>query len=396
MSYASPGSQSALRRRNREAVLRTLLSGPSTQADLGRQTGLSGATISNIVRALTHDGVVTTEPTTSSGRRAVSVRLLNRHTAVAGIDIGRRHVRVVLASPGYEVLGEQTQELPLGHSAEEGLRAAVETYHRLTKTVGVSERAVAGAGIGLPGPIEKDTGVVLDGTILPEWLGLDVRSEFENRLELPVLVDNDANLGARAEVTWGERQGVEDLIFVKIGTGVGAGLIIGGRQHYGATGIAGEIGHATVDERGPTCRCGNRGCLESYASTAVMIDALGVGRDVLGTDDVVRRAVAGDSATLRVLDDAGFAVGRVIASLANFINPQVVVIGGPLAAAGTALVNPVHRGFVKHALPIVGSATPVVVSGLGDRAEALGAAAAVIQSPQHAATLSSLLDDRAQ
>lgn len=395
MTSASPGSQSALRRRNRDAVLQALLGGPSTQAELGRQTGLSGATISNIVRALGQEGVVATEPTTSSGRRAVSVRLLTRHTVVTGIDVGRRHVRVVLASPGYEVLAEQTRDLPLGHSAEEGIRTAVDTYRTLLAEVGVDESAVAGAGVGIPGPIEKDTGVVLDGSILPEWVGIDIRSEFENRLAVPVLVDNDANLGARAEVTWGERQGVEDLIFVKIGTGVGAGLIIGGRQHYGAKGIAGEIGHATVDERGPTCRCGNRGCLESYASTSVMIDALRVGREVLGTADVVTRALESDTATLRVLDDAGFAVGRVIASLANFINPQVVVIGGPLAAVGAALVDPIQRGFVKHALPIVGESTPVVVSELGDSAEALGAASAVIQSPQLAATLSSLLDGKA-
>ncbi|WP_245553649.1 ROK family transcriptional regulator [Demetria terragena] len=388
MTPASPGSQSALRRRNRETVLSALRSGPSTQAALARRTGLSGATISNIVRALTHEELVATSPTTTSGRRAVSVRLLNRESAVAGIDIGRRHVRVVVASPGYELLGERTRDLPVGHSAQDGTNAAVETYHQVLSDAGLEASAVVGAGIGLPGPIERGSRLVLDGSILPEWVGVDIQSEFERRLHVPVLIDNDANLGARAEVTWGDHQQVEDLIFVKMGTGVGAGLIIGGQQHYGASGLAGEIGHATIDERGPTCRCGNRGCLESYASTSVMIDALRTGSEPLGTADLVRLALQGDTATLRILDDAGFAVGRVIASLANFINPHVVVIGGPLAAVGDALTRPVHRGFVKHALRAIGDATPVVVSELGDRAEALGAAAAVIQKSSGTATLS--------
>ncbi|YAL83363.1 ROK family transcriptional regulator [Dermacoccaceae bacterium W4C1] len=392
----SPGSQTALRERNRRAVLHALVSGPCTQADLGRHTGLSGATISNIVRALTEDGAVITEPTTSSGRRAVEVRLNIPQIVVAGIDIGRRHVRVVLSTPGYEILGERVIDLPLGHAADVGMDAAVGVYQELLAENGIDPASVAGAGVGLPGPIESATGVVLDGTILPEWVGIDVATELQRRLGVPTLVDNDANLGARAEVTWGSWQGVEDLIFVKVGTGVGAGLIVDGALHYGAQGIAGEIGHTTVDERGVTCRCGNRGCLETYASTTVMIEALRASREILRTQDIVDGAREGDPPTLRVLDDAGFALGRVVATLANFMNPQVVVIGGPLSETGQALLGPVHRGFVKHAIPATATQTRVVVSDLGDRAEALGAVALLLQSDVLAASLPSLFDGKAR
>lgn len=394
-SPRAPGSQSALRARNQEAVLRALVAGPSTQAELGRVTGLSGATVSNIVRALTQNGAVSTEPTTSSGRRAVAVRLNELGSMVAGVDIGRRHVRVVLATAGYRLVGERVCELPLGHTADEGMAAAERTYRELLGEHQIDPSAVVGGGVGLPGPIEEETGVVLDGTILPEWVGIDVGTELSKRLGVPVILDNDANLGARAEISWGDFQGIRDLIFVKVGTGVGAGLIIGGTQHYGASGIAGEIGHSTIDYRGPTCRCGNRGCLETYSSTAVMIDALRAGRGATGTQDVVDLALEGDPATLRVLDDAGVALGRVVAGLANFVNPQVVVIGGPLAPVGDAFLEPIVRSFRKHAIPVISESTHLVMSGLGDRAEALGAASLALQSEETAPSLASLLDAKA-
>ena len=392
----APGSQSALRLRNRQAVVHALLTGgPATQADLARTTGLSNATISNIVKSLSQDGLAVTEPTTSSGRRAMSVRLQGTRAVAAGIDVGRRHVRVVLTTIGYEVLAEDSHALPLGHSADEGIEAAAQLLERLVEQAGVPRGSVIGAGVGLPGPIDRRTGTVLDGAILPAWVGTSVPEAFGERLSLDVLVDNDANLGAMAEIAWGERKDAQDLIFVKVGTGIGAGLIIDGRLHYGALGTAGEIGHTTVDPQGPFCRCGNRGCLETLASTSTMLASLAPSStSALSTADIVRNGLDGDSATLRVIDDAGFVLGRVIATLANFVNPQVVVLGGPLAALGDVLLEPVCRGLMRHAVPVVGETTQVVTSSLGDRAEALGAASLVLRNAGLTPTLRSLLDDK--
>lgn len=378
----SPGSQGALRELNQQRLVDALLGrGPLTQAELARQTGLSTATVSNIVKTMAAVGAVETEPTTSSGRRALLVKLSNNGAVAVGIDFGRRHLRVVLTTLGYDVVAEKFVELPLGHRAIDSIDKASVVLNQLLEQSGLQSSSVLGVGVGIPGPIDQRTGTVAQGAILPEWIGIRLQ-DLEERLHFPVVFDNDANLGALAEVTWGPHRKIENLVFVKIGSGIGAGLLLNGRVFYGSVGITGEIGHETVADHGIVCHCGNRGCLETVASTSVMIDHLSRRESApIRTSDIVRNALARDSATLRVLDDAGVAVGRAIASVANLVNPEVIVIGGPLAGLGDLLLRPIERGLVRHAVPIVGDATSLVMSSLGDRAEALGAAALVLQQP---------------
>jgi predicted NBD/HSP70 family sugar kinase len=378
----NPGSQTALRELNQQRIVDALLgSGPSTQAELARQTGLSTATVSNIIKTMTSAGVVATEPTTSSGRRALLVRLTSNGAVAVGIDFGRRHLRIVLVTLGYTVVDEEYVELPAGHRAEEGIDRAAELLGEMLDRNGIPASAVLGVGVGIPGPIDQRTNTVVKDAILPEWVGIHL-PDLEERLHFPVVFDNDANLGALAEVTWGPHNSVENLAFLKVGSGIGAGLILNGRPYYGSFGVTGEIGHETITDHGIACHCGNRGCLETVASTSVMMQHLSRGGTVkVTTDDIVRNAKAGDSATLRVLDDAGVAIGRALASIANLINPEVIVIGGPLAGLGDILLRPIERGLVRHAVPSIGEATTIVMSSLGDRAEALGAASLVLQRP---------------
>lgn len=378
-----PGSQSALRQLNEQRIVQALATGgPQTQAELARQTGLSTATVSNIVRGMANSGAVTTSPTTSSGRRALSVALNDNGSVAVGIDIGRRHVRVVLAGLDYRVLSEEAIPLTPGHTAEEGLDAAAELLDRLLSESGTPRSAVLGAGIGIPGPIDRRTGTVVQGAILPEWVGINILETFSERLGIPVFIDNDANLGALAQVTWGPHSAVDNLIFVKVGSGIGAGLILNGSLYYGNVGITGELGHTTIDEHGLVCRCGNRGCLETVASTVTMIALLErTSHRPLTAQDIVQQALSGDTATLRVIDDAGLAIGRAIAHVANLINPELIVLGGSLTGIGDILLDPIRRGLLRHAVPVVGESTTVCMGSLGDRAEALGGAAVVLSQP---------------
>lgn len=377
----NPGSQPALRQRNQDRIIQVLVHhGAVTQAQLARMTGLSTATVSNIIRGMVARGIVSTSPTTSSGRRALSVSLNAGDTAAVGIDIGRRHVRVVLAGLGYHVLQEEWTALPARHSADVGLNVAVELFDKVLAQAGLGRGSVLGAGVGIPGPIDRRTGTVVEGASLPEWVGINILQQLEDRLGIPVHLDNDANLGALAQVTWGSFGAATDLTFVKVGTGIGAGLIINGRLYYGNVGVTGEIGHTTIAEHGLVCRCGNRGCLETVASTSVLIEMLSRGHEPpLTTADIVQQALNRNNAALRVIDDAGLAIGRALANVCNLVNPEVIVIGGPLTGLGDILLDPVRRGLARYTVPLIGQTTRVAMSSLGDRAEALGAAALVMR-----------------
>ncbi|GAA1345746.1 ROK family transcriptional regulator [Arthrobacter roseus] len=377
-----PGSQSALRAQNQQRLLEALTrNGALTQAELSRLTGLSTATVSNIIKRMSTSGLIRLTPITSSGRRAFAVHLVDTGEAAVGIDFGRRHLRVVVANLSYEVLAESTAPPAEAYSAETGMTAAYSMVRDLLEQAGRTLDDLTGVGVGIPGPLDSRTGRAVGGTIHPEWVGVAVREDMEALFGVPVYVDNDCNLGALAEVTWGDYRTTENLAFVKIGTGIGSGLVINGQPFRGKIGVTGEIGHTTLDDQGSVCRCGNRGCLETVASTKIMLDLLrGHSPAVLTTQDIVRLALKGDAATLRVIDDTGQAVGRALGTLANLINPEVIVVGGPLSALGEVLVAPVRRGLIRYAIPVVGESTTVAPTSLGDRAEALGAATLVIQS----------------
>ncbi|GAA1498547.1 ROK family transcriptional regulator [Paeniglutamicibacter kerguelensis] len=377
----NPGSQAALRGLNEQRILATLRThGTLTQAALARSTGLSTATISNIVKSMVSTGRVTTTPTTSSGRRALGVTVLDEADVAVGIDFGRSHVRVVLAKSGFRLLDEEFTALEVGHHVEASIDVAARMLEALCERTNTSRSQLIGAGIGIPGPIDHRTNMVIRGAILPEWVDLDIDALLRRALDLPVFIDNDSNLGALAQITWGEHQECANLCFLKIGGGIGSGLILNSSLHYGNLGVTGEIGHSTIFDQGLICRCGNRGCLETVASTGIMVELLSRTENApVSIENIIERAEAGDSATLRVIDDVGVAVGHALANVANLINPEVIVLGGPLAPLGEALLAPIRRGLQRHAIPVIGENTTLCMSMLGDRAEALGAAALVLR-----------------
>lgn len=383
-SAPSPGSQSALRKRNQLRITEQLLSGgPATQAELARQTGLSTATISNIVKLMAHDGLVLLSQTTSSGRRAQLVEYTADASLAVGIDFGRSHLRIVIVNRAFRIVGDRQIQLPLGHEASVGIAAAKNLLEELLLENSIDRKHLIGAGAGIPGPIDRRTGLVIQGAILPEWVGIKLDEQLQKALDLNVHIENDANLGALAQITWGPYGETPNLVFIKVATGIGAGLIFNGRLYSGTTGITGEIGHLTIDETGSICRCGNRGCLETVASTATMVQLLsaGTGKNIT-VEGIVAGAQAGDTATLRVLDDAGFAIGRALATISNLVSPDVVVIGGPLSGLGEALLGPIRRGLLRHSVPVVGENTLIAASSLATGSEALGAAALVFQRHQ--------------
>jgi predicted NBD/HSP70 family sugar kinase len=238
---------------------------------------------------------------------------------------------------------------------------------------------VNGAGIGLPAPIHLSTGMVGSTAILPGWDGVRVAEEMSERLRLPVHVDNDANLGALSELHWGAGDGCSSLAYLKIATGIGAGRVIGGRLFRGAGGTAGEIGHTTIDDDGPICRCGSRGCLETFASMPALVELLrpSLG-DELTAEAVIERTARGDPGCRRAVGDAGRHIGSALADLCNLVNPQRIVVGGSLGAAGDVLLEPMREEIRRRAIPSAAEDVEIRPGVLGERAEMLGAVALVL------------------
>ncbi|MER7786328.1 ROK family transcriptional regulator [Streptomyces albidoflavus] len=377
----TPGSQSSLHRANLERVVRAVrLSGSLTQAEIARTTGLSAATVSNIVRELKESGTVEVTPTSAGGRRARSVSLSGDAGIVIGVDFGHTHLRVAVGNLAHQILAEEAEPLDVDASAEQGFDRAELLVGRLLDATGVDRAKVAGVGLGVPGPIDVASGMLGSTSILPGWSGTQPALALGERIGVPVAVDNDANLGALGELVWGSGRGVRDLAYIKVAGGVGAGLVIDGQIYRGPGGTAGEIGHITLDESGPVCRCGNRGCLETFTAARYVLPLLepthGTG---LTMEKVVALAKEGDPGCRRVVADVGRHIGSGVASLCNLLNPSRVVLGGDLAEAGELVLGPIRTSVSRYAIPSAARQLELVPGSLGGRAEVLGALALALR-----------------
>ncbi|WP_328301384.1 ROK family transcriptional regulator [Streptomyces sp. NBC_00435] len=376
----TPGSQSSLHRANLERVVRAVrLAGSLTQAEIARTTGLSAATVSNIVRELKEAGTVEVTDTSAGGRRARSVSLSGDAGIVIGVDFGHTHLRVAVGNLAHQVLAEEAEPLDVDASWVDGFDRAEALVGRLVAGTGVSRDKVIGVGLGVPGPIDVESGTLGSTAILPGWAGINPRRELSQRLGVPVYVDNDANLGALGELVWGSGRGVKDLAYIKVASGVGAGLVINGQIYRGPGGTAGEIGHITLDESGPVCRCGNRGCLETFAAARYVLPLLQSSHGPeLTMERVVELARGGDPGCRRVITDVGRHIGSGVASLCNLLNPSRVVLGGSLADAGELVLAPIRESVGRYAIPSAARQLSVLTGSLGGRAEVLGALALVL------------------
>jgi predicted NBD/HSP70 family sugar kinase len=353
-----------------------------TRAELGGTLGLSRATVSATVAQLKQDGWVDEQPGatgfTGRGRPPTQLLLTQQSGLAVGVDLGRRHARVVLATLGHEVLAEKALEMQESWLVAEAVDAVESLVDDVLAAGGAGRAGIVGIGLGLPAPLDA-SGHSTSNTIPPDWVQAEPARAIAQRLGVPVVVDNDANLGALAEARWGAGLRSETLFYVKASTGIGAGLVLGGRVFRGSAGTAGEIGHVTVDEGGLVCRCGSRGCLEVRAGGPALVAQ--VAHSAPGIDTVaqlIAAARSGDLACTRVLADAGETLGVALAAVLNILNPDRVVLGGELGGAGELVLASLRERLGRHALASAVRSASVVQGVLGERAEALGAVLLVL------------------
>jgi predicted NBD/HSP70 family sugar kinase len=364
------------------ALLRLMRDGqPRTRAELAALTGLARSTIAQRIDALLGANFIgPAGEATSTGGRPPAQFAFNPSARVAlAADIGATHARVAVTDLAGQVLAEHRDDLDVGLGPETVLQWAIERFHELLATIGRGPADLIGMGVGLPGPVEHSSGRPVNPPIMPGWDSFDVQGYLRERLGAVALVDNDVNIMALGEhfTQW---PAAEHMMFVKVATGIGSGLISHGRLHRGAQGAAGDLGHLQLPHGADiVCRCGNTGCLEAIASGAAIAARLTEqGLPAKSSRDVVTLARGGSVEALHAVRQAGRDIGEVLAAAVSLFNPSVIVIGGSLAQAGEHLIAGVREVVYRRSLPLATQDLRIVQSRTGDRAGIIGAAVMVI------------------
>ncbi|BCW82947.1 sugar kinase [Arthrobacter sp. NicSoilE8] len=353
-----------------------------TRAELALTTGLARSTVASRIDALISSGLVgpAGEASSSGGRPPSRFAFNPAARVVLAVDVGATHVIVAVTDLGGKILAEQRLKQDVSDGPDIVLGRVIAAGKELLAEAGREMGDLAGMGIGLPGPVEHDTGRPVKPPIMPGWDGFDVVPYVQRSLPVPVLVDNDVNIMALGERTayWPEH---ENFLFIKVATGIGAGIISSGELQRGANGTAGDLGHVRVPRGDEVlCRCGNYGCLEALASgPAVARQLHELGLEASTGADVLRLVGEGNLQAIQALRQAGRDVGDVLATVVNLLNPSMIVIGGSVGEAGEHLVAGIREVVYRRSLPLATTHLRIGISMAGDRAAILGASQMVTQ-----------------
>ena len=369
-----------------------------SRTDLAEEMGLTKAALTVIVNDLIASGIIieTESRTTSSGRPPVVLEINPNHGLVAAIDMGAMHLSVALGDFSARILEEIEFPFRIAGGPEKCLKEADRILHELLSMRGLTPSDLSGIGVGVPGPVITELGTVMAPPIMPGWDRYPIRATFEEQWETAATLNNDAELGALGEWAFGAGRGERNLAFIKVGSGIGAGLIVNRQIYSGTTGSAGEIGHLTVDENGPLCACGNHGCLEAFAgghaiaSQARKLVASGKRTllsekdiDTLTAQDVAEAARRGDLPAQEILKRSGTYIGTAIAGLINLINPSTVIIGGGVAQVGDLLTAPIRQAVRERSLRASEHGVKITTAMLGRRSSLIGALVQAINIAIH-------------
>ena len=373
-------------------------SGGISRAELARQLGLSRSAVTTIVNDLMASGTIqeSAKKTGTSGRPRTLLEITPSIGYVAGVDMGAKHLRIAIANFGAQVLNEKE----IIFDISEKPKLCIENVDKLLKEMleesGLDFTQLEAIGFGVPGPISTDAGMVIAPPIMPGWDHFPIRKTLEDLWQLPVSVNNDAELGALGEWAYGAGRDANDLAYIKVGTGIGAGLLIDGRIYRGSTGSAGEIGHLTIDVDGPLCTCGNRGCLEALSGGRAIADQAKnkikekkstqlakISSKSITAKDVAFVAQRGDLLAQKIMQEAGENLGIAISGLINILNPDMVIVGGGVAQTGDLLLEPIRETVKKRSVLAAATQVRITTALLGRRSTSMGAIVQAVASALH-------------
>lgn len=363
--------------------------GGISRVEIARHMDLSRAAVTAIVSDLLVTRIIREAESrvVHNGRPPIVLEVNPGRGYVVGVDFGATHLSLLVADVSARILEETEVSFNIQDGPKACLGEVDKRVRELLAKAGISLNDVLAIGLGVPGPIVTEAGMVVAPPIMPGWDRFPIRDTLEKMWSLPVSVNNDAELGVLGEWASGAGRGERNLVYIKVGTGIGAGLLVDGQIYRGATGSAGEIGHLTIDENGPLCACGNQGCLEAIAGgRAIALQAQQIvlkGQrtqlasihppEGITAKDVAAAARRGDLVSQQILTRAGGHIGIAIAGLVNMFNPGMVIIGGGVAQTGDILLEPMRQTVQRRSLPAATRVVRITTAMLGRRSSSMGA-----------------------
>ena len=372
-----------------------------SRTGLAEEMGLTRAAVTLIVNDLLENGVILEAESRAipNGRPPVVLEINPKRGLVAAVDMGATHVNIALADFSAKIIEETSFPFDIKQGPQVCLAEVRRILQELLDRYGISISEIMAVGVGVPGPVIKDAGMVMSPPIMPGWDRFPIRQTLEEAWGCPVSLNNDAELGALGEWAYGAGRGEKNLAFIKVGSGIGAGLIINQQIYGGTTGSAGEIGHITIEENGPLCTCGNHGCMEAFAGgNAIAIQARKMvqpgKRTLLSNiplENITAREVAesarrGDLPSQEIIMRAGTFIGIPIAGVVNLFNPSAVIIGGGVAQAGDLLTTSIRQAVRDRSLHASEQSVHITTAMLGQRSSLIGATVQAINIAIHDAT----------
>ena len=389
MSSRTLGNRALIRDINRSAVLNLVKTEEAiSRAEIARRSGLSPATVSGIVSSLIEEGLVyeKEEGHSRGGRKPILLALNEKGGYVVGIKLMSDHAIGALTDLESTIIAKQVEDFQ-GQSQEKVLDTLETLVNKLQQDI--DPRKLLGVGIGLPGLVDAEAGILKQSPFF-QWFDVPLAEKLEERLELPVYVDNDVNTLTLVEQLFGPWQEVDNFILVTIGRGVGLGIVVNGALYRGANGGGGEFGHTVIDPQGPHCACGNRGCLETYvADPALLRLAQEATRDgdlpgpVEDVETLVALGQEEQPAAVHIFEQAGQKLGQGIANLINLLSPRMVIVSGEGARAGDLIFDPMREAIQRHVMPGLSSTFDIHIDPWEDDDWARGAASLVLQQVFH-------------
>jgi glucokinase-like ROK family protein len=365
-----------------------------SRSEISSVTGWSKAKTSQEIRGLIGKGflVEVGEGASQGGRKPRLLRLNDQLGYLVGLDIGATSIDLALADVGGKVIRRLSEPADVRQPPDLFFNRCSELILELAVLQGCRADQILGIGVGVPGPVDFSHAVLVAPPLMPEWENFPIRDFIQHTFPAAyVVVDNDVNIMALGEQRAGDGTGIDHFIFIKIGTGIGAGIVSNGKIHRGSTGCAGDIGHICVDKQGPVCRCGNTGCLEAMAAgPAITEKALQASRNGLSPlllqmketnggflrpEDVNAACRDGDRAALEIIRSSGQMIGDVLAGLVNFFNPSHIFIGGGISNFGNHLLVAIRRAVLRRSLPLATRNLSINFSRMGPEAGVTGAVA---------------------